>query len=174
MANKPPPRPIKIIGGIGIVPLTQGYEAIIDAADAPLVGQYNWQVHVNPRAKTQYAVRGVWVDGRTTTQKMHRLIMGEPDGMFIDHVNQSGLDNRKSNLRLCSAAENQWNTGVSARNKSGFRGVDFHELTQKWQARVTKNGKRQYIGCFDTQAEAVLAHQQAAMQLHGEFYPTGE
>ena len=173
MVNKPPPRPIKIVGGIGIVPLTQGFEAIIDASDVSLVGQYNWQVY-STNAKTKYASRGAWVDGKATTQKMHRLIMGDADGLLIDHINRNGLDNRRSNLRFCTAAQNAWNVSERTTNTSGFRGVDYHKLSQKWQARTSKNGQREYIGCYDTMEEAMSAYRQAVMVLHGEFYPTGE
>ncbi len=37
---------------------------------------------------------------------MHRVIMGNPPGKEIDHINHNGLDNRKRNLRICQHREN--------------------------------------------------------------------
>ena len=38
-------RQIRVDGNIAYVPLTRGYEAVIDAADVPLVEGWNWYAH---------------------------------------------------------------------------------------------------------------------------------
>lgn len=43
-------RPIRIEGDVAYVPLTQGYTAIIDAGDVPLVEGRSWQADIKPRA----------------------------------------------------------------------------------------------------------------------------
>ena len=50
-------RPIRIEGQVAYVPLTQGYEAVIDVDDVAFVECFNWYALRN--GKTFYAVRHV-------------------------------------------------------------------------------------------------------------------
>jgi len=47
-------KPIRVVGDVAYVPLTQGLEAVIDAADLHLVEAYNW-VTMRSRAGVPYA-----------------------------------------------------------------------------------------------------------------------
>lgn len=89
--------------------------------------------------------------------KMHRVIMNPPHGMMIDHINGDELDNRRENLRICTAKENCMNSGLSVRNKSGVRGVYRHSQIPKWVAQAKAAGKTYHLGCFDTVEEAAEA-----------------
>jgi hypothetical protein len=92
--------------------------------------------------------------------------------MQVDHINGNGLDNRKENLRICSHSENQWNRTKYKNNKSGYKGVFFHSKTGHWEAGIRINGKREYLGVFNTPQEASLAYSRKAIELHGEFART--
>ncbi|MGD9109346.1 MAG: hypothetical protein PVG93_00265, partial [Phycisphaerales bacterium] len=72
-----------------LIPLTQGYFAIVDADDYERLSQYKW--HVNKRGNTFYACR----NEKDKTIFMHREILNASDGMECDHINHNGLDNRK-------------------------------------------------------------------------------
>lgn len=91
----------------------------------------------------------------------------------IDHINGIRSDNRLVNLRMATRAENQRNTPLSKRNSSGFRGVDWHERTGKWRARITAGGPSIYLGLFGTAEEAHAAYLDAAKKLHREFSRVG-
>lgn len=66
--------------------------------------------------------------------------------------------------------ENEWKEGTSLcsltqkirkNNKSGIKGVDFHEQTQKWRARIAIKGESKHLGLFDTLEEAAKARKRA-------------
>ena len=99
---------------------------------------------------------------------MHRLIMNLAygDGLVVDHINGDGLDNRRSNLRICSNLENSWNK-ISRPSVAGFRGV--RKSRGKWLAEITQHGSKRLIGVFPSQIEAVLAYDKRAFHLRGEF-----
>lgn len=84
---------------------------------------------------------------------LHRLVMGNPAGKQVDHLGDS-LDNRRSNLCVCSNAENHQNLTPHCDSSSGVRGVYWIANTQLWGARVTIAGKHNNLGSFDTVAEA--------------------
>jgi hypothetical protein len=158
-------RPIRIEVDVAYVTLTKGYEAIIDAADVPLVEGWNWYASVNGNAvygKTKKGSKGV-------TITMHRVIMGNPDGFEIDHIDGNGLNNRKSNLRLATHCENNRNRKINKNNTSGFKGVTWDNKTAKWRAKIMLNYVTRSLGYFDTPAAAYAAYVAASEKLHGEF-----
>jgi len=89
----------------------------------------------------------------------------DPGGKMIDHINGNPLDNRLSNLRLATNAENQWNIrDAQSLSKSGTRGAYRHKQTGNWIAEISVNGKKRHLGVFSTQSEAAAAYEQAASQ----------
>jgi hypothetical protein len=153
------------------IPLTQGKVALVDDEDAELVGRYRWWVdHDWP---------GLWY-ARTavpcptnmsgvTMRSMHRLILDPPVGVQVDHRNGNGLDNRRSNLRLATAAQNQHNQHARRGGSSRFKGVDWNLARRKWRAHVKVNGRKRYLGSFDDELDAAAMYDWAAGYYHGEF-----
>lgn len=107
-------RTIRIEGNTAFVPLTKGYEAMIDASDVGLVEGYSWQAFVRPRKAggyfpiyaMAYTLRN---DGPRQRLLMHRVINPTPQGMVVDHINGDGLDNRRHNLRTATSNQNSRN-----------------------------------------------------------------
>lgn len=79
-----------------------------------------------------------------------------PEGE-IDHINGDSEDNCIDNLRVVSRKDNCQNVRLQAESKSGFCGVNWHALSQKWRARVKVDGKEYYVGLFDDPEEAAAA-----------------
>lgn len=166
-------RKIRIEGVVAFVPLTQGYEAIIDAADAPLVDGWRWCAIVARRAdgtvRSVYAVRNDGPRGKARLVYMHRVIAGTPDGMDTDHISGNGLDNRRENLRVATRAQNQHNRSLQSNNTSGAKGVTWSKEKGKWLAQITIREKNRSLGYFQTIEDASAAYAAASAELHGEF-----
>ena len=88
----------------------------------------------------------------------------------IDHINGVRSDNRIINLRPASTSENAMNTGIRIDNKSGFKGVSWDKNKNKWQVKISFQGKQKHLGRFDTKEEASQKYQEFAIKSHGEFY----
>lgn len=97
---------------------------------------------------------------------VHRVVMGNPDRMEVDHINRDKLDNQRSNLRICDRYQNARNTG----GRTGrFKGVHFAKKAMKWCAQITSNHICHHIGYFDSEEHAAQAYNHAAARLHGDF-----
>ena len=136
--------------------------------------KYQKQSHFNGKI-AGYRKRGyikIEVDG--SEFMAHRLVWKivtgiDPGSSQVDHINGDKIDNRFTNLRLASNAQNAMNKGVSARNTSGYKGVSYSERRQKWVATIRINGKSIYLGRYSTPELAHMAYCKAAAELHGEF-----
>lgn len=165
--NKPPVRPIRIEGDTAYVTLTRGYEAIIDAADIPLVEGWNWTAFVT--TWTVYAMRWQPSGSKQSSLKLHRVIMDAPRGVKVDHINSNGLDNRRANLRLATDSENARNSRRRSDNTSGFKGVTRCKESRRWIAQISDRGGSRHIGRFDTPEAAHAAYLEAAARIYGDF-----
>lgn len=154
------------------IQLTKGKVALVDDEDYEGLSRFKWCAQKS--RNTYYAVRNSSRDtnGKGHKIRMHRVIMDTPDGMLTDHIDGNGLNNQRSNLRICTMAENQQNQGKQQHNTSGFKGVSFHTHTKKWRACISVAGKQHYLGYFTTKEEAYEAYCKACIELHGGFART--
>ena len=150
------------------IPLSQGKVAIIDVENAPEVLRFKWCAH--KKRHLWYAVTSVRKeDGTRTVLSLHRLILKPSSNVLVDHRDGDGLNNRKSNLRLATNAQNQHNSRRSLHNTSGFKGVDFNKRRCQWRALICFNNKRKHLGRFQTKEEAAAAYDTAARKFFGEY-----
>lgn len=107
-----------------------------------------------------------------TTVFLHRELMGFPIGFRIDHKNGNGLDNRRRNLRIATAAENGRNrTRMNTNNVSGVHGVHWSNHHERWRARITVDGKKIELGCFRLLADAKKVRLAGEIKYYNEFRP---
>lgn len=95
-------------------------------------------------------------DGRTQRRYLHREIVGlEPgDPLRVDHINRDTLDNRRSNLRICTDAENAQNVPGRPDSMSKYRGVTWRSDKQKWKVTHRMGGRTYTAGLFEDEDEA--------------------
>ena len=144
------------------IPLTQGKTALVNEKDFTWLSRFRWQadkIHGN-----WYARRG----GLNSTVLMHREIMQPLPVFLIDHKNHNGLDNRRSNLRICNAVENARNRRPVKKAKCRYKGVSL-TTTGRFRAEICTKTDRLYLGCFDSDVEAAIAYDDAAVKLFGQF-----
>lgn len=145
--------------------LIRGEQCLIDRADFQRLSQFRWRLF-----RKTYAIANIKRNGAWDTVFMHRLVLGlQPhDGIHADHINGNGLDNRRSNLRVATVAQNSANRRKTS-GVSRFKGVCFSKnpLRHKspWLAKLC--GK--CIGWFPSEEEAARAYDREALKRFGQF-----
>lgn len=155
------------------IKLTQGFYALVDDNDYEELNQYNWH-YAKQKDIGGYAVRTIYLGGGRKNAKcrsimMHRVIMAPPKGLFIDHINHDKLDNRRSNLRICTRAQNGANQNIRKNNKSGYKGVYWDKRRNTWIAQTSHDGRVIRFKYSKDIKAAVKAYDEGMKQLFGEF-----
>lgn len=146
-------RPAIIEGTVCKLPLGFSDEyALVDESFSYL-DVYKWSKGANgyPQAN---------IGGKTTV--LHWVIL-QGEGV-TDHINRNKLDNRCSNLRVCTPSQNSANI-QSPGSKSGFRGVHAYGVGGKWFVKVSTK----YCGSFDNIIDAAKEYDKRAIERWGEY-----
>jgi hypothetical protein len=141
--------------------------AIVDDEDHAMVSRHKWYGKKNA-ALTTYANANTYIDKKPGIISMHRLIMGEPEGKEIDHINGHGWDNRRSNLRVCTTTENHQNSRPYRNGTSKYKGVSWSMKEGKWICSVN----HKTIGLYECELDAAVMYDELARKEFGEFART--
>ena len=142
-----------------------GCTVVFDEDHEGLIGSKSWRVY--KRGAKLYVARSTRVDGKHKTIFFHRLIVGARTGEFVDHINGNSLDNRSSNLRLATIAQNNRNAESRNGSRSKYRGVDLNN--GRWRARIRVNYQHLLLGGYESEIEAAFAYDIASLKYHGEY-----
>lgn len=132
---------------------------LLDAENVDLVSSYQWAVGIHGYVTSGAGKRQIL---------LHRLVAGAGNGCIVDHVNRNKLDNRRSNLRICTCQQNMFNREQQANNQSGYKGV-CQTKDGLWQAQIQYCGRAVYLGRFGDALSAAMAYDMAAKRLFGEY-----
>lgn len=134
----------------------KGNDVLIEYKDLKHFGEFKFFIVKKAGSKTKYVAANLKrADGSKRTIYLHQLIMNAPKGYEVDHINNNGLDNRKSNLRVVTHMTNQNNLPLKDNKK--FRGIYFCNTRSAWTAQVVFNKKRKSLGSYNTPEEAAIA-----------------
>lgn len=157
------------------IPLTQGKVALVSDEDYERIAAHDWCAHRE---------RGRWYALRRKPLhpslhiRMHREILGAPDGVEVDHVDRDGLNNQRENIRLATTKQNGANKGKTTRSTtSRFIGVSATRITHRrpnlwWRAMARLSGKYTYLGSFKNEVDAARTYDRAILVERGEFAVT--
>lgn len=96
--------------------------------------------------------------------------MNVPVGLYVDHIDGNGLNNRKSNLRIVTSTQNRWNQRRKKLNAtSQYKGVYWDKFNRCFKAQIRCNKQTFHLGSHLTEREAALAYNKAAQAYFGEY-----
>lgn len=142
------------------------YEILIDEQDEHYLDKGPWEICAS---RNTHYVRGCKKNpvGR---RFLHRVIMGSPYGMEVDHHDGNGLNVRRVNLRPATRQQNSANRikGNFSNATSRFKGV-YERAPGRFVAQITIKNRNRHLGSFPSEEAAARRYDHAAVEAFGEF-----
>lgn len=150
------------------IALTNGGYAVVDDEDHERLAAHSWR-----RSSECYAVRAERCGSRSQRIiGMHQVVLPVGPGLVPDHIDRDGLNNRRSNLRPATRAQNKANSPGHRNRGCRYKGVSLRpgKGRTSYRASISVNGKSRFIGgSFQTEEAAAKAYDKAALEVFGEF-----
>ena len=147
------------------IELTQGKCALVDDGDYKMLMCKKWHA-VNIRSKCELERWAAAFSKNNKKIYMHRIVCSAPKGYVVDHINGNGLDNRRSNLRICKHKMNTRNRG---QNNGRLFPKGVSKSNDVFRCRIEVDGKKIELGRYRTVTEAAMVYDEAAKKYFGEF-----
>ena len=139
------------------------YPAVVDDEDYDFLIQFNWNF-----------INGYFRTTESKSRCMHRMVLsrklGYPitDDIICDHINHNRLDNTRSNLRPVNPKQNSWNRRNRYDSAIEYKGVCMDKNKYRAEIKVP-DGKRKFLGNYDTAEQAAYQYNSASHMLFGEY-----
>lgn len=155
------------------IDLPHNEKSIIDDDIYSDFSKYKWFLNINKKyvIRNSKCIKGE----KRHTILMHREVLRIKlgiSGLFVDHINGDGKDNRLENLRIATNSQNLANRGKYKTNSSGYKGVSPYKRNTKYfafSAEISYEHNRFYLGRYKYPELAAEAYDEAARILFGEF-----
>lgn len=149
------------------IPLSRGQVALVSDEDYSLVAGLKWYAKPVCRARGGYYAAGR-LDGCIVY--MHRYILAAGKGQVVDHVDGDGLNNCRSNIRLCTHSENGANR-VRQLSKHGLRGIGYNakKPSAPFRAQIRTNDGLWFGPRRPTSFQAAIDYDREAVRRWGDF-----
>ena len=173
----PEPAPVD---GARWIRLTQGKFVLVDADRFDELNAHLWRWQGGRGYDNGYALRSTYPDGykgQMVPILLHRIVMNVTQAdIEVDHESRETLDCRRSNLRVCVHQQNSSNrrkppTFKGKVCKSKYKGVT-RGARGGWRAQIVAFQKHHCLGTYETECEAAVAYDAAAIHYFGEFAKT--
>ena len=135
------------------------YTILIDTEDLSKLKGYSVGISDKPNGRFMVRV----TNGYRTEQPITAVLVNCPFDKIVDHGDRNPANNRKSNFRFLTEAENNQNMSLGRNNTSGVRGVSFDVARNKWFVQI----KGKTVGRFELYDEAVTA----AIEYRKQYMP---
>ena len=120
------------------------FKTLIDIEDIEKIKGYCWGIRYDKRHPKHYVETHI----NNKRVHLHRFLLDLNETFTrertVDHINGDSLDNRKSNLRICTQKENAQNMKTQRKSKSGVKYIIWSKHFQRWQVIY----KTKYYGQF--------------------------
>jgi len=141
---------------------------LVSKSSLPIVLNFKWYL-----SKSLYPVAYQSIDKKIKLGRgrhMHQILMPSVQkGYVVDHINRNKLDNRLTNLRVCTSKQNSYNTSRRCGKYKGVRKGTCKETTNTWVAFLTKDGKKYEIKDIPTEKQAAQVYDAMAEELFGKY-----
>lgn len=154
------------------IPLTKGMETMVDDSDYDeLIKKKWWFLDLRIYSRVGYAARSVKINGKKKCVMMHRFILGLSwdTKIQVDHIDGNGLNNQRSNLRICNNSQNHMNKRPPKNNTTGYTGIYLDPRNNRYYVYINVNRKRHSCRSYVTFDEAKQARINAEIKYFGEF-----
>jgi hypothetical protein len=146
--------------------IVDGRTALVDDDAHHLLLRYTWRYEA--RTRKYYVCSSTTKNGKRVSLYLHRMILGASVGEMVDHINGDTLDNRRCNLRLVTARQNNLNSAKKpSKYNNRFRGIQ--KKARGFSSQIRVDGKILWLGTFATDVEAAYKYDLASLDHHGEY-----
>lgn len=140
--------------------VSNGKRFIYDKIDQDIINAYTWSIDKTGAVTAHHKQEPVILS---------RAITNCPHGLCVDHINHDKSDNRRINLRICTAHENTMNCSTPTNNTSGYKGVCWHGQHNLWRAYIRLSYRQISLGLYANKEDAARAYNRAAIEHYGEY-----
>lgn len=137
---------------------------IIDKEDIEKVKYHKWRI------SHKYVVTGLPAKG--TQRDLAHVVLdidARKTDLVVDHINNDSLDNRKTNLRICTQAQNCCNKLLASNSTSGFAGVSYRKDRDVYDPEISIQHTRCHLGYCKDFKEAVYKRFYAEQLIFKDF-----